>query len=160
VSSVGVRLVSAAVLSWDVLLSCELVELASQRAAALLSQGASTGLMRTGAPEMRRCDQRVAGLAGGDGDLHERFSWGLMQTARGSDATRAVDECSQRNAQRGGLPGGASTAPKNETRMAVRSTRRQTGIGFSAKVLDMGLRNGWDIGVSLWQRLEGHNLRK
>jgi hypothetical protein len=68
--------VSVAVLSWDVLLSGELVNFASQCAAALLSQGTSTRLMRAGTAEMRRRDQWVAGFTGGHGDLHERFSWG------------------------------------------------------------------------------------
>gem|GEM_PF-5801698 len=50
-------------------------------------------------------------------------------------------------------------APMNEFDTAVHSTRRRTGIGFSARVRNMGLRNGWMRGVSSWNGFN-HDLRK
>jgi len=72
-----------------------------------------------------------------------------MQTARGSDATRAVGRVFAMNAQRDGLPGGASMAPMTRFSAAVRRETQTHSEELSAAVRNMGLRGAVDTGVSL-----------
>jgi len=49
----------------------ELIKLAPQGAAGLLSHRTAARLMQAGTPKVRRCDEWIAWLAGVHGDLHD-----------------------------------------------------------------------------------------